>query len=363
MPFTHRWNNELLQQHGLDLDENLFRQSSSIDVFSISLKVNPIKDSSKLLGTSERLFLADGTTFGRNGKGSSFVVLSNSCNDIVNSRHTIGVAGISKTNSKTFSVERCASAMTSVLIADIGPLGIVTGDRKSGCRVDFVGWSSAAPSVAAIIGLGLEANPKLSSRQIQHLIVFSSRPKLPTSAFWNSDGLWWKNGAGLWVSDVFGFGVLDAEMFIRGAKFMRAEKLFDLRTCRISFNNIKRNKIEPIKMMKFKTCTTACNYTNSAITRLEHVELQIDILPDPERPGRRGNLNIIISSPQGHPVSFVNYRDFDSDQSDGFKNRTLTSVLHWLEDPRGCWSVEITNMDVVGAFILNDLSIDLYGTF
>ena len=57
---------------------------------------------------------------------------------------------------------------------------------------------------AGVVALMLQANPELTWRDVQHIIVRTSK----------SDGLqandWLVNGAGYNVSHLFGFGLLDA---------------------------------------------------------------------------------------------------------------------------------------------------------
>lgn len=65
---------------------------------------------------------------------------------------------------------------------------------------------------AGVVALMLQANPELTWRDVQHIIVRTS----------NSRGLtatdWVQNGAGFNVSHVFGFGLLDAAALTHVAK-------------------------------------------------------------------------------------------------------------------------------------------------
>ena len=67
--------------------------------------------------------------------------------------------------------------------------------QGGGCTVSHTGTSAAAPLAAGIIALVLEANPALTWRDVQHLVVFSSN-----SAPVKSNKGWKKNGAGLWYN-------------------------------------------------------------------------------------------------------------------------------------------------------------------
>ena len=68
---------------------------------------------------------------------------------------------------------------------------------------------------AAIIALALEANPELHWRDVQHIIVRTSRPlnlKAPD---------WQKNGMGRSVSHSYGYGLMDASAMVNLARNWR----------------------------------------------------------------------------------------------------------------------------------------------
>ena len=69
---------------------------------------------------------------------------------------------------------------------------LINMDVGGGCTVSHTGTSAAAPLAAGILALVLEANPSLTWRDVQHLVVYSSNP----DPVINNKG-WKKNGAGL----------------------------------------------------------------------------------------------------------------------------------------------------------------------
>jgi subtilisin-like proprotein convertase family protein len=79
-------------------------------------------------------------------------------------------------------------------------------------QLGFSGTSAAAPEISGVVALMLSANPNLNYRDVQQILIFSSRhfdfadPDLRT------------NGAGLWVSHNDGFGVPDAGMAVNLAR-------------------------------------------------------------------------------------------------------------------------------------------------
>ena len=92
---------------------------------------------------------------------------------------------------------------------------IVTTDLHHGCTVKHTGTSASAPMAAGIIALALEANPALTWRDVQHIIVRSSRPlnlKAPD---------WMTNAMGRKVSHSYGYGLMDATKMVRLARTWR----------------------------------------------------------------------------------------------------------------------------------------------
>ena len=65
---------------------------------------------------------------------------------------------------------------------------------------------------AAIIALTLEANPSLTWRDVQHLIVHTSKPRNLKATDWRTNGL------GRKVSHSYGYGLMDAMAMVKLAR-------------------------------------------------------------------------------------------------------------------------------------------------
>merc|ERR1712142_1047070 len=97
--------------------------------------------------------------------------------------------------------------------------GIIAPDPGDQCTKFNSGSSVSAPAAAGIVALALEANPSLTWRDVQHLVVRTSRTDFMQN---NSDthlpfSSWHVNGAGLTFSPWFGFGLMDAAALISAA--------------------------------------------------------------------------------------------------------------------------------------------------
>ena len=89
---------------------------------------------------------------------------------------------------------------------------IVTTDLHHSCTVKHTGTSASAPMAAAIIALTLEANPSLTWRDVQHLMVYTSKPRNLKATDWRTNGL------GRKVSHSYGYGLMDTTAMVKLAR-------------------------------------------------------------------------------------------------------------------------------------------------
>ncbi|VDD84293.1 unnamed protein product [Mesocestoides corti] len=94
-----------------------------------------------------------------------------------------------------------------------------TIDLYGNCTVHHSGTSAAAPEAAGVLALELEANPELTWRDMQHLVVLTSK----RNHLYDREGThnWTINGANLGFNHLFGYGVLDAGDMVRIAKLWK----------------------------------------------------------------------------------------------------------------------------------------------
>ena len=65
----------------------------------------------------------------------------------------------------------------------------MTTDLRHQCTSSHTGTSASAPMAAAIVALTLEANPKLGWRDMQHIIVHTSKRHLLKADDWATNGV------------------------------------------------------------------------------------------------------------------------------------------------------------------------------
>ena len=126
---------------------------------------------------------------GRGGLGSIFVWASGnggrfndscSCDGYANSIYTLSISSTSERGEKPWYLEECTSTLATTYSSGderSGEKEIVTTDLRHGCTSRHTGTSAAAPLAAGIVALALEANPKLTWRDVMYLTVLTSRPK------------------------------------------------------------------------------------------------------------------------------------------------------------------------------------------
>ncbi|GIY43276.1 furin-like protease 2 [Caerostris darwini] len=309
-------------------------------------------------GKLAKVAFKEGISKGRGGLGSIFVWASGNggkhndncnCDGYTNSIYTISVSSASQAGVVPWYLEQCSSTLATTYSSGSSHLekNIVTVDvdfsyfteLESGqkpntaklCTKSHTGTSASAPIAAAICALALEANPLLTWRDMQYLIVLTSRYK-PLER--NSG--WITNGLGRQVSTTFGYGLMDAAAMVNLAKEWKT--LPKQHICTIPTDNTER-LIPSGKGEKMETSmnTTGCKNTENAVLYLEHVQVIISLNFHP-----RGNLHIILISPSGTESDVLLPRPQDKVEG-SFNNWPFMSVHFWGENPQGNWKLAIIN--------------------
>ncbi|XP_015424592.1 PREDICTED: proprotein convertase subtilisin/kexin type 6 [Myotis davidii] len=184
----------------------------------------------------------------------------------------------------------------------------VTTDLRQRCTDGHTGTSVSAPMVAGIIALALEANSQLTWRDVQHLLVKTSRPAHLKANDWKV------NGAGHKVSHLYGFGLVDAEALVLEAKKWTAVP--SQHTC-VAFTD-KRPRSIPVVQTLRTTALTLLDHSNEGFSNWEFMTvhswgekaegewtLEIQDMPSQVRnPGRQGKLkewSLVLYGTAEHP--------------------------------------------------------------
>uniref|UniRef100_A0AC35TVK1 P/Homo B domain-containing protein n=1 Tax=Rhabditophanes sp. KR3021 TaxID=114890 RepID=A0AC35TVK1_9BILA len=329
--------------------------------------------------------IVKGVNEGRNGLGSIYVWASgdggelDDCNSdgYSGSMWTISINSAINNGENAHYDESCSSTLASTFSngGKNPETGVATTDLYGKCTRSHSGTSAAAPQASAVYALALEANPKLTWRDVQHLTVLTSSRNylfdgrcrdLPNIGTVDNHSKrqkkgncthheWYMNGVGLEYNHLFGYGVLDAaEMVMLAMKWKTAPPRYH---CEAGTDNA----LHPIPasgnlMLEFDT--DGCLGTGTEINYLEHVQAVITV-----NSTRRGDITMYLISPSGTRTMILSRRPKDDDSKDGYTNWPFMSTHTWGENPRGKWKliVRFQGTEVNRGF-LKRFTLMLHGT-
>ncbi|XP_060894900.1 proprotein convertase subtilisin/kexin type 5b isoform X1 [Labrus mixtus] len=343
--------------------KSLSLQPQHIDIYSASW--GPDDDGKTVDGPASlaRQAFENGIRMGRKGRGSIFVWASGnggrsrdhcSCDGYTNSIYTISISSTAESGRKPWYLEECSSTLTTTYSSGENyDRKIITTDLRHRCTDSHTGTSASAPMAAAIIALALEANSQLTWRDVQHIIVKTSRAGHLSAPDWKT------NAAGYNVSHLYGFGLMDAEAMVKEAA--RWKQVPTQHVCVESADRQIRT-IRPEHVVRSVYKATGCtDNPNHHVIYLEHVVVRITITHP-----RRGDLSINLTSPSGTKSQLLANRLFDHSM-EGFKNWEFMTTHCWGEKAAGDWVLEIydspsqlRSQKVPGK--LKEWSLVLYGT-
>jgi len=272
---------------------------------------------------------------GRDGKGSIFVWASGNggrykdncnCDGYATSIFTITVSSTSESGAIPWYSEPCSATIaTTYSSGTTSERQIVTTDLHHKCTSKHTGTSASAPMAAAIIALTLEANPDLTWRDVQHILVRTSKPgnlKAPD---------WKLNGVNRKVSHNYGYGLMDAEAMVKLAR--KWISVPGQNSCEV----VSPYYYKVIPAMGYVTIELDVN-SCPGVRYLEHVVSPIHVSAG----RKRGDLRVYLQSPSGTRSTLLHNRPQDFSSS-GFTNWPFMTTHSWGENPIGKWILEIHN--------------------
>ena len=272
--------------------------------------------------------LEDGIAHGRGGLGEIYVWAAGNGNPTdrveydpyASSRYTIAVGAIGDQDVHS-SYSEVGSSLLVVAHSHGNDRYISTTTRYNTWTTHFGGTSAASPLAAGVVALMLEANPRLTWRDVQHVLVNSARKCQPEAASWQT------NGGGHDINYDYGFGAVDA-----GAAVVVAE----------SWENVAHEvTIEADLDVNLEIPDNDPNGVTVTLDVDENIRIEsVELIPYVETTNI-GNLEILLTSPAGTNSLLAKQRGGDShDNYDGY---IFTSVRHWDEVSAGTWSIRIAD--------------------
>uniref|UniRef100_A0A8C1GSC3 Furin (paired basic amino acid cleaving enzyme) b n=1 Tax=Cyprinus carpio TaxID=7962 RepID=A0A8C1GSC3_CYPCA len=297
-----------------------------------------------------------GVTEGRGGLGSIFVWASGNggrerdscnCDGYTNSIYTLSISSTTQYGNVPWYSEACSSTLaTTYSSGNLNEKQIVTTDLRKKCTDSHTGTSASAPLAAGIIALALEANMNLTWRDMQHLVVRTSRPAHLITNDWRT------NGVGRLVSHSYGYGLLDASTMVALAQ--NWSSVGPQHKCVI---NMLTEPRDIRNHLIFRRSLEACSGQPDFVSSLEHVQARLTLTYN-----HRGNLAVHLISPLGTRSTLLAPRPQDN-SAEGFNDWAFMTTHSWDEDPRGEWTLEIENVfSIISTGVLSQFTLILYGT-
>lgn len=196
-----------------------------------------------------------------------------------------------------------------------------------GCGTDnSVGTTSAAaPAAAGVIALALETNPHLSWRDIQHIIVETSRPL-------GDESQWTRLASGRSYSERLGFGILDAYAVVTTAynwKYVEHQTYLQTQAYQYKGGRMdERGRFSGGVRLSKEGVSQDMPVTQDmtgalSFDKIEHVQVRVWV--DHEK---RGDISVSLTSPRGIVSKLGVYRPQDKAKT-GLQGWTFMSLKHW----------------------------------
>ncbi|MDJ1174874.1 SBBP repeat-containing protein [Roseofilum capinflatum] len=255
-----------------------------------------------------------------------------------------------------------ATQLGGIATTDLqGIEGVTDDDYTSG----FGGTSAAAPMVSGVVALMLEANPLLTWRDVQHILIESADKNDPTDKDWKT------NLAGYEVNHKYGFGLVNAEKAVELAKtWQRVQNETD---SPLEFPmpgvllEIPEKELPPNLLPGEETSGIRSKIEVTDTIDVEWVEVMVDIAHDD---ADNLEIELIHRDAQGQEsksllASAFEYSKGSKHSVHNLDTWVFTSPRHWGETSEGTWELrvvdrETSNGSPVG--ILSSWQLTLHGT-
>lgn len=326
-------------------------------------------------GPLTKAALASGATAGRGGRGSIFVwaggngayanpdsPLADNANydGYANSRYVIAVGATTNSGVRAAYSERGANLFVNAPSGG-GTLGLTTADRSSTVGYNTAnsasggdytgtlsGTSGAAPLVAGVAALMLEANPTLGWRDVKHILARTAVMNDPTDSGWTI------NAAGRHHDDKYGFGRVDAAAAVALAKTWTNVGPELSATASATVATAIPNGSGNGPGTSFGTTLSRSLSITTALS-VETVEVTVNVTHS-----YRGDLEFTLTGPTGTQSILGTVRS--QDDGDNYANWTFSSVRYWDESSLGTWTLGIRDGFGGASGVWNSWSLAVYGT-
>jgi len=279
--------------------------------------------------------------------------------NLQNSRFTLAVAALTHEGKHTSYSSPGANVLVSAFGGDSLADWIVTTDLQgydgydSGDYTDdFGGTSAAAPMVAGVVALMLEANPNLGYRDVQEILAYSARQTDRSNTSWLTNGATTWNGGGLQVSNDYGFGLVDARAAVRLAETWHSQHT-------LANEQVATGEQAPGTAILDNAATIGA-ITLDANLAVDQVEVFVNLTHN-----WIGDLELVLTSPSGTESLLMarpgmnDYNIYGLGQAN--LRFTFSSVQFWGESSLGTWTLTVRDQSALDEGILVNWNLKAFG--
>ncbi|GMT28368.1 hypothetical protein PFISCL1PPCAC_19665 [Pristionchus fissidentatus] len=318
---------------------SLSHNNHHIDIYSASW--GPDDDGRTVDGPAKltKAAFEKGIKEGRGGKGNIFIWASGNggkdadscnCDGYTNSIYTLSISSATESGNIPWYSEACSSTLATTFSSGAtGEKMIVTTDLHHACTTAHTGTSASAPLAAGIVALTLEANPNLTWRDMQHIVIRTARPLFLRAGDWQT------NGVGRNVSHSFGYGLMDAVAMVKTAK--NWSRVPEQHRC-AQYYPSRFKSIPHGNRLQLQLFTDGCeNSPEHHVGFVEHVQAIVTL-----KAPKRGDVQIYLTSPHGTRSTLLTKRARDTSRT-GFVEWAFMTTHSWGEPSSGLWILDIDN--------------------
>jgi len=307
--------------------------------------------------------LIHGVTTGRGGLGTVYVFAagnSRSTGDNVNyhnyqnSIYTIAVAATDASGRVAgFSTPGAALHVSAPGVNILTTDNTGAGGYSAGDTASVSGTSFAAPIIAGVAALMLDANARLGWRDVQEIFAYTARQTDAANPTWKFNRANDFNGGGLHTSTDYGFGLVDAHAAVRLAETWAVRST--------SANMVTGTASAAPNLAVPDGGTLTQTLAISQDIRIDQIEVALDL-----RHTWRGDVRVTLVSPGGTDSILVD-RPGLAPGAVGFGSSAdniifdLTSTQFWSENARGIWTLRIQDLSLGETGTLMSWRLNVFG--
>ncbi|EKO39845.1 MAG: regulatory P domain of subtilisin-like proprotein convertase [Solidesulfovibrio magneticus str. Maddingley MBC34] len=230
----------------------------------------------------------------------------------------------------------------------VGENGYNTAPSPQGdYAYDFGGTSAAAPQVAGVVALMLEANPELGYRDVQDILALTAR-NTDASGSWAINGATTWNGGGMHTSRDVGYGLVDATAAVRLAETWDAQST----TANLMTYT---GEAHAQSTLGDGTGSASSSITLPAGISVERAEVVLDL-----NDADASDLVIVLTSPSGTRSTLFDAAGLNVAYPANF---AMTSTQYLGESSQGVWTITVLDTKADGSSAsFGGWKLNLYGS-